>query len=97
MNEQAVYTRKELAERWKCTEQAIRNSEIEGRLKRCKGTPKILYSIEEIRRCEDTDDYRDECNPINYGRLKRENKQLLIKVKEQKETIEKVRAFLEMR
>jgi len=48
----AVYTAKELAERWKCHVNTIRVMEDQGKLHRLEDIPGVRYSAEEVQQLE---------------------------------------------
>lgn len=70
-----TFTVEQLAERWNCTTKTIREHEKKGAIRRCKNTPKVLYPLSEVLKCEAVGDL-DPLSPAERARLERNNREL---------------------
>lgn len=70
-----TFTVKQLSKRWNCTEKAIRDHEKAGAIRRCKNTPKVLFPLSEVLKCEAVGDL-DPLSPAERARLERTNREL---------------------
>lgn len=74
-----LVTRKELAKRWKCSEDAIIKTEAAGYLPSCPHVPGVKYRMADVYRCEGG----VPCDPLSPL----ERKRLLDQLKEKDEAI----------
>ena len=70
-----TFTVAQLAKRWNCSDKAIREHEKKGAIRRCKNTPKVLYPLSEVLKCEAVGDL-DPLSPAERARLERTNREL---------------------
>lgn len=70
-----TFTVEQLAERWNCTTKTIREHEKKGAIRRCKNTPKVLYPLSEVLKCEAVGDL-EPLSPAERARLERNNREL---------------------
>ncbi len=70
-----TFTVKQLSERWNCTEKAIRDHEKTGAIRRCKNTPKVLFPLSEVLKCEAVGNL-EPLSPAERARLERNEREL---------------------
>jgi len=78
----AVYTVAELAKRWKCHENTVREWEQAGRLHRLPNIPGVRYSAIEIAQLESIGKDAEELSPWERRRMQEEIKDLRQQVRE---------------
>ena len=79
---ETVFTTKELAERWKCHENAIRQKEFDGLLHRLKNLPGVKYSAKEVLQLEALPDNVLKRSAYEWECMEAENKSLRKRVRD---------------
>jgi len=83
-----LLTKKDLAERWQVSEQAIDDYRLKGIITAVKGLPSIRFTPQHIAEIEGIK--LDRFSPIERKKLERENEELKLKLKKAEEIIAKV-------
>lgn len=85
-----VYTTKELAARWKCHENAIRQKEYDGLLHRLSNLPGVKYSAKEVLELEALPPDVARHTAYEWEKKEMENKSLRKRVKDLEERITRI-------
>jgi len=88
--EDAVFTAKELAARWKCHENTIRTWEDEGRLHRLQGLPNVRYSGKEVAQLESVGLDAQALTAWERKRMEQEIKNLQRQVKDLRDRLTRI-------
>jgi len=83
-----LLTKKDLAQRWQVSEQAIDDYRIKGIISAVKGLPSVRFNPQHIAEIEGTK--LERFSPIEKKKLQRENEQLRLQLKNAEEIIAKV-------
>lgn len=86
----AVYTVKELAERWKCSENGIRDRENMGLLHRLTNLPGVKYSGKEVAQLEALGPDVEAHSAWAWAQLERENKLQKREIKDLRERLTRI-------
>lgn len=70
-----TFTVEQLAKRWNCTAKTVREHEKKGAIRRCINTPKVLFPLGEVLRCEAVGNL-EPLSPAERARLERNNQEL---------------------
>lgn len=70
-----TFTVEQLAERWHCTAKTVREHEKKGVIRRCMNTPKVLFPLDEVLRCEAVGNL-EPLSPAERARLERNEREL---------------------
>lgn len=91
----AVYTVKELAERWKCHENAIRDRENMGLLHRLTNLPGVKYSGKEVAQLEALGPDTEAHTAWAWAQMERENKLQKREIKDLRDRLTRVMVIVQ--
>lgn len=83
-----LLTKKDLAERWQVSEQAIDDYRLKGIITSVKGLPSVRFNPQHIAEIEGTK--LERFSPLERRRLERENEELKLQLKKAEEIIARV-------